>query len=354
MRKLLTILLLAIATTVSAQSAEISVDEEMTHFDSVRSEYVQLVRHEFGIWPLMKQRRLEFSLDDAPQREKRLLYRSSKPNSLGVGMYIFEVVLELTVAIPVGERNKEIYGDSKSRDFQLNVFAKKWGLESYTQKYEGFYVHDRDLDIPSGTPYPQRPDIVTKNGGVIGHYVVNNKKFSYRSTYNFADRQIRSAGSLMAFGAFNRFTTQGDSAIIGERYTDYFGTDAQIVEFNATSVGVAPGYSHNFVHKNFFLNAAVGLGPAFNWLYYRSDNGSNKRQSTLTPFFVGRVSIGYNAKRLFGGVSYVAQGNRVKFETINLLSSSGTFKVLIGYRFKEFGILKHRISEVPKLLGIGD
>lgn len=353
-RLTLTILFLSFAGVIIAQQAELGVSQKISAYDSIRERYIKSFPDEFGIWPLLKQRRLEFTLEDAPQRAKRLFYRSNKPYSLGVGLYIFEVVLELTVAVPLGERNKRIYGDSESQDLQLNLFAKKWGFEFYRQKYEGFYVRDPGVNIPSGTAYPQRPDIVTRNAGITGHYVFNNKKFSFRSTYNFADRQLHSAGSIMAFGSISRFKTEGDSAILGNNYSNYFGTDARIMEFKSTTLSVTPGYTHSFIYKGFFLNAAAGIGPAYNWLYFRSQDGSEEHRIRFTPFYVARVSVGYDSNRFFCGLSYVAQGNRVQFDTIHLVSSTGTFKVLFGFRFKEVGFLKHRIAEVPQLLGIGD
>lgn len=350
--KFLLLLIGGFATlTLKAQEGTSMQLRSQSAYDSVRSKYIKSYPDHFFLWPVLKQRRLNFVMEDLPDRKKSLTYRSNKPNAMGLGMYIFELGIEFTFAIPLAEKRKEIYGQSDVHDLQINLFAKKWGLDLYHQKYSGFYIVDPDVNIPPNTPFPHRPDIATRNIGVTGNYVFNNKKFSFRSAYNFAERQRRSSGSFLLFSSINGFRVRGDSAILGESYRTDFNMDAKIREIKSTTFSAAPGYTYSLIHRGFFVNATLALGPAHNWLSYETEDGTTKNDIEFTAFFAARVALGYNGDHFFGGLSYVSQGNRAKFDTIKLSSSTGTFKILFGYRFREVGVLRYRVIDLPKALG---
>jgi hypothetical protein len=342
--------LLSTGCLFAQNSAEITVNTP-NRYDSLRSIYIKTYTDHFFVWPLLKQRRLDFEIADLPARNRRLMYKSNSPFALGLGAYIFEVGLELTVAIPLDEKSKSIYGPSDARDIQLNLFTKNWGLDVYRQKYSGFYIDDPSLEIPDGSPYPQRADITSRNTGLTWSYIFNHKKFSLRSTFNFAERQLKSAGSFTVFTSLATFKTSGDSAIIGDVYRDYYGVDAKIQQLKSTSFSIVPGYTYNLVHKGFFLTGTLAIGPSHNWLSYRSEDGATKNDIEFRAYFVARVAIGYSNDRFFTGLSFGSQGGNLKFDSVQLTSSTGTFKLLIGYRFRETGFLKKRLVDLPKAFG---
>jgi hypothetical protein len=351
MRNILVILLAGAFTGLQAQDDVSASVTERTTYDSIRSIYIKGFPDDFFIWPVLTERSLDFVIEDRPDKNKRLTYRSNKPTTLGLGVYLFEVGLELSFAIPVAEKKKEIYGESDASDLQLNIFTKKWGLESYYRRYEGFYIADADVVLPPNVPFPQRVDVTTRNIGITGNYVFNNKKYSFRSSYNYSERQLRSNGSFVLFGSINGFRARGDSAIIAEAYRGDFGNNVGIQEIKTTSLAIAPGYAYSFIYKGFFINATLGLGPAHNWLAQTNEDGETKYDIEFTAFIAARVAIGYNGDRMFGGLSYISQAQRARFETVQLRNTTGSFKLVIGFRFKEFGILRHRITDLPKAIG---
>ena len=335
-----------------AQStAEVTISAP-TKYDSVRSIYIKTYPDHFFLWPVLKQRRLDFEISDLPAKNKRLMYKSNSPYALGLGAYIFEVAAELTFAIPLDEKSKEIYGPSDARDLQVTLFTKRWGLDAFRQKYTGFYIDDPSIKISDNTPYPQRADITSKNTGLTWSYIFNHKKFSLRSTNNFAERQLKSAGSFVLFTTIAGFKTTGDSAIVGEEYRSYYGIDAKVQQFKSTSLSIVPGYTYNLVHKGFFLTGTLALGPSHNWLHYRSEDGTSKSDIEFRAFFVARVALGYSSDRWFTGLTFGSQGGIIKFDSIQLTNSTGTFKLLIGYRFRETGVLKKRFVDLPRAFGL--
>ena len=315
--------------------------------DSLRSQYIKSFPDHFFIWPVLKQRRLDFELKNLSERGEMLTYKSNKPYSLGIGMYLFEVGLELTFAAPLDEKNKMIYGESKARDLQLNVIGKRFGVDLFYQKYTGFYIVDPSNPIPSDTPYPQRPDIESRNLGITANYVFNHQRFSFLSAYNFAERQLRSGGSFLLFGAVSSFKTKGDSAIIGDEYAARFNADYRAKEINSTAFSIAPGYTYSILYKNFYINGMLALGPAHNWLSFINEDGSSGNDIQFNVYAAARLSLGYNGDRFFGGLIFLNQGRSAKFDDLQLTTSAGSFKILFGFRFKEVGILKKRVKDIP-------
>ena len=191
-----------------------------------------------------------------------------------------------------------------------------------------------------------------ENIGLTGNYIFNNKKFSFRSAYNFAERQLRSSGSFVLFASISGFKTVGDSAILDDEYSADFGVDSKIKEIKTTTLSIGPGYTYSLIHKGFFVNATLALGPAHNWLSYKTEDGSTKDDIEFTAFFAIRVALGYNGDNFFAGMSFASQGSNATFDSIQLQSSSATFKILFGFRFREVGFLKNRIADLPKELGL--
>jgi hypothetical protein len=326
MRALLIILCLLMGLTVIAQKDVQGTVSPQSEYDSARSQYIKRYRHHFFLWPVLKQRKLEFELLNLPSKEQNLAYKSNKPYS------------------------KAIYGPSEARDLQLNILGKKWGIDVIHQKYKGFYIVDPKVEIPINTPFPQRPDIETRNIGLSTNYTFNNKKFSFRSAYNFVERQLTSTGSFLMFASLNSFKVAADSSLVGYKYENVFGDDAKIYKIRTTILGIAPGYTYSVIHKGFFLNGTLAAGPAHNWLLYEVEGGKNNNDINFSAFVIARIAVGFNGDNFFGGLSFTNQGTNAKFDNIQLLSSNSTFKILFGYRFREVGFLKRRIWDIPASL----
>lgn len=318
--------------------------------DSVRRYYIKDFPEYFFLYPVLKQRGLNFELSKT-DRSALLTYKPNNTYSLGLGAYIFEVGVELAFAIPLQERSIAKFGESKARDLQLNLLTKRWGLDAFYQRYRGFYITDRDKEPLPGEPFPQRPDIGIRNFGVTGHYVFNPRKFSFRSAYNFSERQLYSKGSFVLFATLYTFRVAGDSSIVNGDRRAAFGPHVNFERLRYTTFSIAPGYTYNLTYNNFFLNATLALGPAHHWVNYDlEDNGITDFDIAINSFFGARVALGYNGYRIFGGVSFISQGSRLKFETVNFSNNNNSFKVLVGYRFQEVGILQKRFWDFVPFL----
>lgn len=350
MRLGLVIALLIVTSGLQAQNDLDVAAYPQNVADSLRAHYIKSYSEYFFLWPVIKQRRLEFDMQRVSDNDRSVSYLTNKPYSFGVGMYLFELGIELAFAIPLDAQDQYIYGESTARDLQLNILGKKWGGDAFYQKYTGFYIDDPNVNIPDNTPYPHRSDIQTRNLGVSVNYTFNFNKFSFRSAYSYVERQERSAGSFILFGTLSSFRASGDSAILGSRYNDEFGDGSRVREIKTTTLGLAPGYTYSLIYKGFFLNGTLAIGPAHNWIAFSRENESEKHDIRFSAYVVGRIGLGYNGDKVFGGISFMSQTRTARFETVRLTSSNDLFKIMIGYRFREFGILKKRIWDLPKEL----
>jgi hypothetical protein len=314
--------------------------------DSVRRYYIKTFPDDFFIYPVLKQRGLNFELSK-PDRTSLLTYKPNNTFSLGVGAYIFELGIELAFAIPLKEKSLERFGQSRARDLQLNVLTKRWGVDAFYQRYGGFYIVDNENLPLANERFPQRSDIGTNNFGFTWHYVFNHQKFSFRSAYNYSERQLYSKGSFLLFSALSTFRVAGDSSIVTTNRQMEFGSNVDFTRLRYTTFSLAPGYTFNLTYNNFFLNTTLALGPAQHWINYDLESGPTRRYDiAINTFFGARVAIGYNGYRMFGGVSFISQGSTVKFDDANFSNNNNSFKVLVGYRFSEVGILKKRFWDM--------
>lgn len=334
-------LICCLALTVASNAQDIQISNSEPQRDSLRDGYIQLFPNDFFLYPVLKQRTLSFELEKT-DRSRLLTFRPNRTYSLGVGVYLFEVGVELAFAIPVAEKTTEIFGTSKARDLQLNMLGKRFGLDAYYQRYRGFYITDRDFEPVKNAPYPQRGDIVSRNIGLTGSYIFNYKKFSFRSVYNFSERQIYSKGSFLLLANLSRFKLEADSSILDDSQEAIFTAAASFRDLRYSTFSIAPGYTYNLIYRNFFLNGTLGVGPAHHWIYFKGEVGGGEHDIAINSFVAARIAIGYNGNRIFGGVAFLTQGSNVKFEEVRFSNNNSSFKVLMGYRFKEFGRLKKR------------
>lgn len=313
--------------------------------DSIRATYVESFHDYFFLYPLLKQRSTAVEIKRSDNKSQALTFRPNNAFTGGLGLYLFELGVEVTFAIPVDQQKNTLYDTSKAFDLQLNMLTNHWGADIFYQNYRGFYVTDPTNPVPANMPLPKRGDMVTENLGLNGIYFFNKRKFSFRSSYNFAERQRKSAGSFLLAGTLNSYHLQTDSALYGKKYEALFGKESDVTEFRATSFSVSPGYSYTLVFHNFFLNSSLSLGPALNFVNYEVQDALYQARK-INGFSDIRIAFGYNGARFFSGVTFVSQSRYTKFNEVQLSASSTTFRMLMGYRFGEVGILKKRAVDL--------
>ncbi len=311
--------------------------------DSIRANYIEEFPDDFSVWPMLKYRALSFSIEDKRQKKPTVTFNPNNNFKAGAGFYLFDVSFEVSFSVPIAVRDEAIFGKSKSTDLQINALTKSVGLDLYYQKYSGFYKDDERIKIPSGVSYPLRPDISTRNFGLSAFYVWNNKKFSIRSSYNYADRQVKGAGSFILYGTINSFSLAGDSAILSTSNQTEIGEGSDFKHLRYTTFSLAPGYSYNLVLKRIYVNGTFAIGPAHHWVYYQPETGRGHHDIVFNSSYTLRLAAGYSGHRFFTGAGFVLQSRVLKFKDIRFENSTSVFRLVVGYRFKEKGFLKRKL-----------
>lgn len=311
------------------------------------STYIKSYKDKFFAWPVAKHRELTFSLEDPGTSGRAIEFKPNNAYGLGMGVYMFDLGLEFVFGMPQTQDRENLYGTTRATDLQLNILSRRWGGDIVYQRYKGYYLSNPEPPVQPGSPYPQRPDIVTENLGINGIYAFNAHRFSLRSSFTFADRQLKSAGGLVIAGSFNLYEMDGDSAILNPFYKSFLGQTQSFNSLDFRTYAIAPGYAHNFIIKeNFFASVLLAIGPAIQDFRFLDTNGEFHTDTRVNSYFDFRAAIGYSNDKFFTGITLSSQSRNVVFEDVRFRSISTTGRILFGWRFTEWGFLKRSVWEL--------
>lgn len=316
---------------------------ESSNIDSVRFQYIHEFHDRFYIKPIVTVRSLSLELADNDKQVASSRYKPSSNNFLGLGLYFFDLGIELSFKLPQDENQvpPEIFGETESIDFQTNIYAKKWGGDLSYQEYEGMYLENPDDHMDgwqNGDPFPIRNDLQLRNIQANGFYVFNHERFSYRSPYIQADQQLKSQGSLQLGLFFSHFRFAADSSLIPGSAQSAFPENGDISKAKITTLAILPGYTYTLTWKNIYLNAALAVGPGQLWTTY-FNNEAEEEKTGLRPVANLRGALGYNGNWYFMGITAVNQIVSSRIDNLDVNSTSANIKLFFGIRFKEKGFL---------------
>ncbi len=303
--------------------------------NEVDSNYIKdfTQQYTFKLFTIQKYTRLHIT------EKLRDLTHSFYPNEqtdLGFG-FNYKWLGVAVVVNPNRSRNVETLGETKKLDLQLFSFGRKYGFDVNISRYSGFYLNNPDeLGVDwDRVHYPLRPDINTNHLEFNWFYVQNNEKFSYRAAFTQNEEQKRSAGSLI-FGAFAGVTdvrsVLGLQTILVE---DLIGNTKQLRGGNFRFLGGGAGYAGTLTHKGGLygtLSFFLGLSAQSSTL--ERLNGENVNSLNLSSRSNTRLSLGYNHKAFFAGISGIFV-NRVLVNSnaYEVRNEAGQFRFFIGKRF---------------------
>lgn len=245
----------------------------------------------------------------------------------------------INTGIQFSTKDNTIMGKTIFRDYQFNRYSKRFTTDLNLQLYQGFYVQNTQVLLSNTTskePYEIRPDVSAFSLGVSTTYIMNYKKFSYRSSFAFTEKQLKSAGSLLLGGYFSLLTTNAAGSLVSDQFKPLFDTSAYIRQSLTQNVGMNVGYIYTFViKKKFYVTASMVQGIGVNKLYTLSETGYNTNYKLKFSTKLNlRVAAGYDNGRFFGGTMAIydnfsyAAASEMSFEY-----GIGKFRVFVGYRF---------------------
>lgn len=271
------------------------------------------------------------------KNEQVISFRPNENLNLGFGLNYKFVGLNLAFDLPFINNDDSKYGHTGIFDLQLTIFAPTFGLNTYYQTYNGFYIDDPHKGNPNWTEqmaYPQRPDLSTVNAGAEFYYIFNHKRFSQRASFVQNERQKRSAGSWLAGGYVNLFRAMADSSFLPKHLHNTVERNQDAQNVTLWHGGLSGGYIHTFVIKKYFyitLSAELGIGLQNK--RYLGKKGLITEDWGLGNKFKSRLGMGYNGHRYFAGITSNMDNVRLSADKNAWLESSlMQFKFFFGKR----------------------
>jgi hypothetical protein len=264
---------------------------------------------------------------------ERIRYRPDLGVSFGIGIAYKWLALDVTTSLGFHEEN---ISDSKYRDFQARFFTSKQYLRFRYQYYLGYKYDDlSSLDLAINTDNIIRTDLRTIQFGLQYLYAFNYGRFSLKAPFVMNELQRKSAGSVVAGGAFQMYILDADSSIIPTAAQGLFDSNSQLTELNVASFAISIGYMYTFsIREHFFIT--LGLIPGIG---YKSGDLKVKQLTPIESNLLLRAklmnAIGYNSRRFYTGVQFFSNHNYMPInKTFNFRTMEGRITLFVGYRFK--------------------
>lgn len=316
-------------------SIEVSTQKE-SKFDTT---YIASYYNDLVIGLSLPQKNVDFTLADV-ENEQELVYQVNTKTSIGFKASYKWLGISLGIGIPKTRTQEEKYGKTEGLDLQVNTYLRKFVIDGYFQYYKGFYLENMDryfegfseLDLN----HYQRPDLAFTNVGLSFRYVKNHKKFSYKSSYDFNEKQKKRAGSLLIGGyAFINGAT-ADSIVVPAFAQNDFSDQGQFSNIVAINIGFSLGYVYTFVIlDNFFIT--LGVVPGVGLQTYSSYDTNEElidSKNGLGVSTVARFSLGYSKNRFYTALSGVSGSNNLFNKDQTAINFGyGNVRFTAGYRF---------------------
>lgn len=228
------------------------------------------------------------------------------------------------------------------KQFQLNMYGSRFGVEIAYQDYSRFYFHYKG-DETLTKKY--NPDIRAYQFCASGIFINNGKKFSYNAAFNQNQFQKKSAGSALTVLGF-KYNEISSSSLIPDSIKRYFEFPDLKSNKNYAFI-LQHGYAYNLVKNNFYFANALFVGVGIQNQIYNYTSFQQKKIG-LPLSARGKTSVGYNGKVFFGGIYANADYAQSQIKILKTEQFQYTYGLFIGVRAITIAKSKYQIREEAK------
>lgn len=295
-----------------------------------------------------------FSFFVSPGKEQKDIdIRSSKyePNTrvaVGLGLSLDKISIAAALRLPRSKRREEIYGRTRYTDLRLRLMRDRLVIEGAYNKFLGFADMNSQAysdDVTETNPYLLRGDLSFKMWKAKMIYIFSWRKFSYRAAFNFNERQIKSAGSLLTAVDFHYDKAESDSSFIPFQNEDSFGDFSNLRKLKITGAGVGFGGTYTFVKSKFFINGTLLAGPDLQWSKLTSENSSDEKLNRqIAPFIDLRLALGLNGDQYLLALTAVNNYNFMWLPDLRTKLERQILTLHLGLKIKSPRII-HKLQE---------
>jgi hypothetical protein len=276
------------------------------------SSYIKQFEHKLAVRAYLGQDYLMMT-----QEFSQSLDKTFTPNSsikIGFGFSLNNTILDLSYGLNLWNEKKK--GATRSFDFQIHNYGRKFVFDLFFQRYQGFYNDDsKNIEI--------YPDLRIRNYGISGLFILNNHKYSYKAAFNQSEKQLKSAGSFLLGIGLYHIKIDSDSSFIYKQEND----------LSCFQLGINAGYAYTWTLSKYWdisASSTLGLG-----LGIRNTREREKWKFEISPMVFPRITAGYNRNdwsigfSIIGNITFPAMS---RDENISILS--GRSLVTYTKRFK--------------------
>ncbi len=236
-------------------------------------------------------------------------------------------------------KDVNLYGKPTRLDVQGHFHLKKLMINGNFQYYEGFYLNSypetAGLLKPDSTPYV-RPDISQLGFGASVMYAFSWNKYSLGASFSQSQRQKKSKGTWVIGAQLSFFALSGDSNLIPTLVRPTMDSSAYLLGMGSFNVGINGGYMYTLVYKNWYATCALipGFGKQTYIYALINDTAARYDNSKNAGKFYARLSLGYNGRLFYSGLSIIGETSDFRNATKSYISHNfSTVRFFVGYRF---------------------
>ena len=341
MRYLLFSFLLTLSQHILAQSTVAELDYDTNYVESLSDKVV--------IKNFVQRKSNELKLENL-ENGRELKY---EPNGLSsIGASFNYKWLGVSFAVKSEDQSEvDTKGESSGIDFQMNMYMRKFAIDAYYVKYDGYFLANQEELLGQRPPMDEslvKSSIKVKTIGFNGLYIFNNKRFSYRAPFSQNEIQKKSAGSWLVGAFVAQNNIHSDKSLIPDEYKRDFNRESDISEGMFTKYGVKGGYGHTFVIWRMYISMSLTLGFAYEQSKIKiNGSGHFRYREALGTKEQVKVAIGYQVPRFVVGFGIVQDHfSIVSKETEKVSVALGSFRIMTAYRFNAPGFLKKTVGSV--------
>ena len=293
----------------------------------------------------------EYEIFEEREEDIRAILRPNINTHLRLNFnYRFLAVgIQLVPQFLPGNGDDDIRGETRSFDLRARILTRRLNGDISYNRIQGYYLANTEdfFQWEPGDPYVQFPDIVYSGVTLNLLYKFNNK-FSYRNVINQTERQLKSAGSFLPSVTFRYYTIDQSISVLNTN---------ELLNIEASA---GPGYMHTFVFGKLFYLSMGAFGKV-GYLHTRYRTGTPgqeqvESQNNLLIRLEGGAGLGYNGKRIFGGLYYTFSGSESEYRgedstTVNF-NKRTRYTIFIGIRLNEPRFLGRLMDKVESLIPV--
>jgi hypothetical protein len=262
-------------------------------------------------------------------------FRTSLGDIVGLSASYRFVAAGFAFLLKSGLQKNDAYTPSAYRTATIKFLGSAYSFQFKYIRIKGFTdvgAINRGID----GAYRFRPDLLSKEFQFEGMYNFNWEKYSYAAPITFSQRQVRTqVGLLLKAGAFYN-QLSGDSALITRTQQPYYdATFAHVTTLRRVMVEAGPGVGGNIIFRRRFFVSFVVFSSVNLYVYKYLETTQQKASARQAFVFhpEGRASIGYQSRRLYGGLRYEYDWSNAALQSIMLATASRYIGFDFGYRF---------------------